>query len=94
MQTERRASRLLHRSRSEEMIEVRMGVQNVHHGQPQPPHFMQNAFRGPARVDHDRLLGDRIPDDRTIASQRRDGKRFSDHAVPFEKCTDDDSLGI
>ena len=67
------------------MIKVRMGVKNTDYGQSQRARFVQNALRRPARVDNDRVLGDRIANDGTIASEGRDRKGFSDHAVPLIK---------
>lgn len=77
VQTERRTRRLLHLAGCEKVIEMGMGMENHGDRQAELLHFMENTFVGSTRIDNDRLLRQGIADDRAIASQGRDGKRFS-----------------
>lgn len=81
MQTQRRAGRLFHRSGGQEVIEMRVSVQNAHHRQSQRTHLLQDALRRPSRINHDRLLRERISDDRTITTKRRNRKGLANHAL-------------
>ncbi len=54
------------------MIEMGMGMQNVTDRESQLLHFLDNSLRGPAGIDHDRLLRDGVTDDRAITAKRRD----------------------
>jgi hypothetical protein len=42
-------------------------------------HLVENSLVRSTRIDHDRLLRQRIADDRAIATKGRDGKSFSNH---------------
>jgi hypothetical protein len=61
------------------MVEVGMGVKDMCDRQTKLLHLAQNPFMRAARIDHDRLFRHRIADDRAIATERWDGKCFSDH---------------
>ncbi|MNZ35087.1 hypothetical protein D3C78_524770 [compost metagenome] len=71
------AGALLHFAGREEMIEVRMGVDDADQLQAvrlQPRHDQLGIA---ARVDDDGLLRHRVADDRAVALQRADGEGFS-----------------
>ncbi len=80
MQAQRRAGGFLHLAGGEEVVKMRMGVQNLRHGQPQFAEFMKDPLRRAARVHDHRLLADRVADDRAIAPERRHRKRFADQS--------------
>ena len=61
------------------MIEMRMGVENVAHGESKLMQFVENSFGRSAGINHDRLFRHRISNDRTVTTEGRDGKCFSNH---------------
>src|SRR6266513_1351085 len=79
MQANRRPCRFLHFARSEKMVEVGMGVENVADGESELMHLVENSLVRPTGIDDDGLLRHWIADDRTVATKGRDGKGFSDH---------------
>jgi hypothetical protein len=61
------------------MIEVSVGVENVADGESELVQLVENSFGRSAGIDHDRLLRYRISNDRTVTTEGRDGKCFSNH---------------
>ncbi|MNI68754.1 hypothetical protein D3C73_1244650 [compost metagenome] len=62
----------------QEVIEVRMGVNDADHLQAQGIEPSEDQFVIATRVDHDGLFGDRVADDRAVALQRADREGFAD----------------
>ncbi|MNS63086.1 hypothetical protein D3C72_961720 [compost metagenome] len=73
-----RAGFLLELAGSQEMIEVRMGVNDADHFQPQGVETRQDQLMIATRIDDDGLFRYRIADDRAVALQRADGEGFAD----------------
>lgn len=67
------------------MIEMRMGMENVTDDESELVQLLENSFVRSAGIDDDRLLCHRISNDRTIATERRDGKGFSDYSRHRER---------
>lgn len=51
------------------MIEMRVRMQDTVHGETQLLDFLKDSLRRAAWVDDDRLLRDRIADDRTVTAE-------------------------
>ena len=63
------------------MIEVRVGMENADHREPEIPDFAQNTFMRATGVHDYGLLGHGITQNRTIASERRNRKCLPNHAA-------------
>ena len=61
------------------MVEVGVGVKNVADGESELVHLVENSLVRSTGIDDDGLLRHWISNDRTIATQWRDGKCFSNH---------------
>ena len=61
VQTEGRLRGFLNIPGCQEMIEMRVGVQDTHDRQTKTPYFIEQLLGIPARIDNDRLAGCRIP---------------------------------
>jgi len=79
METDRRPRRLPDFSGREKMIEMGMGMEDMRHRQSKLLHLAQDSLVCSTGIDDDRLLRHWIADDRTIATEGRDGKGFSNH---------------
>ena len=62
------------------MVEVGVGVEDMRDRQSQLLHLAENALVRSAGIDNNGLFRDRIANDRTIATKRRDRECLSDHA--------------
>ena len=69
MQANRRTGRLFDLAGSQKVIEMGMCMQDPADGETQPLHFLEYSLRCTARIDDDRLLRDRIADDRAVATK-------------------------
>ncbi|MCY1412419.1 hypothetical protein D9M71_278230 [compost metagenome] len=78
VQVQRGAGQLLELARGEEVIEVRMGVDDAHQRQAVGLQACQDLVRVTARVDDDGLFGQRVADQRAIALQGAYGEGFAD----------------
>ena len=76
VQAKGRLRGFLNISGCQEMVEMRVGVQDTHDRQAKPPYFIEQLLGIPARIDNDRFAGFRIPQNRTIAPQGRNRERF------------------
>ena len=76
VQAERRLRGFLNIPGCQEMIEMRVGVQDTHDRQAKMPYFIEQLLGIPARIDNDRLAGFRVAQNGTITPQGRNRKRF------------------
>ena len=75
------------------MVQVGMGVEDVRDRQSQFLHLVENSLVRSTGIDHDRLLRHGIANDRTIATEGRDGKSFSNHRRHDERMLQSTPIG-
>src|SRR6185295_20204878 len=80
MKAQHRTRSLLHLARSQKVIKVCVCVENAHDGQAEITDFFEYPLVIAPWVYDNCLLGDRIPQDRTVTPERRHRKRSSDKA--------------
>ena len=78
VQVQRGAGQLLEPARGEEMVEVRVSVDDAHQGQAMMLQAGEDLLLVPARVDDDGVLADRVTDQGAVALQGADGEGFAD----------------
>ena len=61
------------------MIEVGVGVEDVADSESELVQLVENSLGRSSGIDHDRLLRHWIANDRTITTEGRDRKCFSNH---------------
>lgn len=76
MEADRCARGFLNRARGGDVVEVRVGVEQCHGRELRRFEDAQDALGLVARIDDDRLARDRVREDRAVALERPDGKRF------------------
>ena len=78
MQMQGRAGLFLHLSGGEEMIKMRVGVDDADDFQAMRVETRHDQVWVATRVDDDGFFGDRVTDDRAVALQRANGEGFAD----------------
>ncbi|MNR07690.1 hypothetical protein D3C85_1238200 [compost metagenome] len=78
MQVQGGAGHLLQLPGGEEVIKVRVGMDDAHHFQAMGVQAGEDLLRVATRVDDEGLFADRVADDGAVALQRADGEGFAD----------------
>src|SRR5690606_14885016 len=78
VQVQARASALLDLAGRQKMVQMRVGMDDADHLQPQGLQARHDQLRIAARVDQHRLASQWITDDRAVALQGADGEGFAD----------------
>jgi hypothetical protein len=69
MQANRRTGRLLDRTGRQKVVEMSMRMQDAAHGETQLLYFLENSLRRTAGIDDDRLLRNRITNNRAVTTE-------------------------
>lgn len=81
MKAKRGARRPFNFSRRKEVIEMRVGVQNVRDRETQAPDLFEDPAGFSAGIDDDRLLRNGVPEYRAVAAQWRYRESSADELV-------------
>jgi len=81
VQAQGRGGRRLHFAGRQKVVKMRMGMQDLRHGQPEILHLTKNPFGSATRIHDNGQFGHGVAKDRAIAAERRYGKR-----LPNEFC--------